>query len=222
MHYYQHLRSEIKPFIPSNYNQVLEVGCGAGAFREHLTEPHIYWGVESNKNASVDANTKLDRVLNLPFERAFEHLPDQYFDLVICNDVIEHLPETNIFLENIRKKMTDGAYIIGSVPNIRFFRQLFDLLIKKDWQYREAGILDNTHLRFYTEKSFKRTLRENGFVIEKFSGVNGPKPHSVLKRLMLPLVTGILGKDTLHPQMAFTARKADVSPRVEATKRAAA
>ena len=207
MTYYQYPRDEIKPFIPENHSNILEIGCGNGVFRKQFSKPNTYWGIEPNKQAAELARDALDEVLNLPFEQAFEQLPDHHFDLIVCNDVIEHMPDTDLFLQNIQQKMSAGACIIGSVPNIRYFRQLFELLVKRDWKYKSAGILDNTHLRFYTYRSFERTLRENDLSIERLSGINMNRPANILKRFILILVGLVLGRDTLYPQMAFRVSK---------------
>lgn len=210
MSYYQHSREEIRAFVPENYSNVLEVGCGNGIFRAQLSKPNTYFGIETNKDAAEKAKEQLDQVICSSFDLAFDQLPDEHFDLVVCNDVIEHMPDTDVFLQRIWQKMSPEGYIIGSVPNIRYFRQLIELMVQKDWQYKQAGILDNTHLRFYTYKSFKRTLKENGYLVEELSGINVPKPKNILKRLLLSFIGCLLGKDTLFPQIAFRIKKTNV------------
>jgi hypothetical protein len=54
---------------------------------------------------------------------------------------------------------------MGSVPNVRYYRNLWSLVVQKDWKYEDWGILDRTHQRFFTQKSLNRTLCEHGFQI---------------------------------------------------------
>ena len=93
------------------------------------------------------------------------------------------------------------------------------MLIKKDWAYKDAGILDETHLRFFTEKSLKRTILDHGFLIESFHGINSViiKPKSIkslIKNLIILLICfGSLGyyKDIQFVQYGFRVRYKDNS-----------
>src|SRR6476469_5166074 len=91
--YYSTHREDFLRFIPSNFTRVLEVGCGGGGFSEKLLRNGAeVWGIEPNTAAARVAGTKLTKVFNATFEGAASDLPDNYFDLVVCNDVIEHMP----------------------------------------------------------------------------------------------------------------------------------
>ena len=87
------------------------------------------WGVEPNPEAAARASNKLDRVLTGTYDSVASELPDCYFDLVICNDVIEHMPDYDAFLEAIKLKMCPSGHVVGSVPNVRHVTCLFKLLI---------------------------------------------------------------------------------------------
>jgi hypothetical protein len=63
--------------------------------------------------------------------------------------------------------------LVGSIPNIRYYRHLYEMLLLRDWRYRGTGILDRTHLRFFTERSLRRDLAEAGLQIELFRRING-------------------------------------------------
>ena len=166
--YYDWQRKEILPLIPENYQKVLEIGCGTGNFRDNLKYHCEYWGVEPFEKAALQAEKKINKVLIGTYEEVVKELPNGYFDLVICNDVIEHMVDHNAFFQSIKTKMTNDSYLIGSIPNVRCFSNLYGLLKNKEWKYEESGILDYTHLKFFTEKSLKRTLQENGFIIHQF------------------------------------------------------
>jgi 2-polyprenyl-3-methyl-5-hydroxy-6-metoxy-1,4-benzoquinol methylase len=171
--YYQYVRPEVGAFLPPNPVRVLEVGCGMGKFRQNLKTQCEYWGVEQDAKIGALAKSTLDNVLIGMFADVFKLLPDNYFDLIVCNDVIEHMSDHDWFLQSIQEKMIKGqSFLVGSNPNVRYVKNLFALLAKKDWRYTDSGILDRTHLRFFTEKSLKRTLTANGFAIEEFYGIN--------------------------------------------------
>lgn len=208
--YYQNLRSEVAALLPSSYSKVLEVGCGAGTFRSNLTKPCEYWGIEPVPEVAQLAKTRLDKVLVVGAEQALEQLPDRYFDLVICNDVLEHMLHPDLFLQAIKPKLSaQGAHLVGSIPNVRYVLNLNNLIRHKDWQYTDSGTLDRTHFRFFTEKSLKRMFIEVGFEIEAFAGINAVSTISVssvrkfASSAFWTVVTSILGADTRFLQFAF-------------------
>jgi 2-polyprenyl-3-methyl-5-hydroxy-6-metoxy-1,4-benzoquinol methylase len=189
--YYQGNRPEVAPLIPSGYQKVLEIGCGDGGFRRNLTRPHEYWGVEPNERAAADAKNTLDNVLVGFYDDVDSFIPNGYFDLIICCDVIEHIDDTNAFLQSISKKLDPvRGSIVFSIPNVRYFDNIVELVIKKDWRYRDAGILDETHLRFFTEKSIIRLLDKNGFSIEEIRGLN---PIEGKRALLIKILSRFIG-----------------------------
>lgn len=210
--YYSQTRGEVAQFLPARYEKVLEIGCGAGNFRANLDENCEYWGVEPVRAVAAEAEKHLTKVLNGTFDEVYEQLPDDYFDLVICNDVIEHIADTDDFLKNVKAKMTKDSYIVGSIPNVRELNNLIGMLFKKDWEYKEAGILDKTHLKFFTEKSLKKTFKANGFTIENFSGINAisVKPTSPKQVAALALIY-LFGKDTRFPQFGFRIKNSSIA-----------
>lgn len=202
--YYSSTRSNMSSFLPEAYSKVVEIGCGEGAFRPNVKEECEYWGVEPYTPSYEIASKGLDHTLHGNYDEVAGDLPNDYFDLVICNDVIEHMVDHDKFFTDIKSKMKNNSYMVGSLPNVRFFPNLLSLLFGKDWKYQNEGVLDRTHLRFFTEKSILRTFEEHGFKIEKFEGINGIafKPTS-LKKIVKILAIKLLGKDTVPLQFAF-------------------
>ncbi|PWR00216.1 class I SAM-dependent methyltransferase [Leucothrix pacifica] len=202
--YYSGTRSNMAAFLPDSYSRVLEVGCGDGAFRSNLEEDCEYWGVEPFTPSYETASKVLDKVVHGTYEEVADSLPNDYFDLVICNDVIEHMVDHDKFFSDIKSKMKKDSYIVGSIPNVRFFPNLLSLIFDKDWEYQDEGVLDRTHLRFFTEKSIIQTFARHDFIINKFEGINSIsfKPSS-LKKIAKIITIKALGKDTLHLQFGF-------------------
>jgi 2-polyprenyl-3-methyl-5-hydroxy-6-metoxy-1,4-benzoquinol methylase len=197
--YHEGIRPEVVKFIPGTYSKVLEIGCGEGNFSSHFNQQCEYWGVEPFQAAAGIASNKLFKVLAGTYEEVYEQLPDGYFDLIVCNDVIEHMVNYDAFFQTIKRKMKKDSFIMGSIPNVRFFGNLTELLIKKDWEYKDSGILDRTHLRFFTEKSIKRTFIEHKFIIEEFCGICGYSSTNLKKWLQIC----VLGGDTRFLQFGF-------------------
>lgn len=97
-------------------------------------------------------------------------LPEQYFDLIVCNDVIEHMPDHDAFLEQIKRKLAPGGRLLISIPNVRYFSNLYNLLVRKDWEYKDAGVLIEPTC--VSPKSLLRTLEEHRFEILNFQRIN--------------------------------------------------
>ena len=206
--YYKGDRQDILRFIPTSSKRILEVGCGEGAFAKSLlSNSHEVWGVEFNEDAAKKASEILYKVYADAIENVMRELPDNYFDLIIFNDVLEHLVEPNLVLSNIRKKLIIGGKVIASIPNIRFAKVLFNLIVKKDFTYTEFGVLDSSHLRFFTINSMKALFSDSGYKIVHIEGIN--KSPSILTRafvLILSILTLRNNSDALFPQFVITAK----------------
>lgn len=172
--YYQHGREEMLCFVPSGATTVLDIGCGAGEFGR-LIKTRIgaqVWGIELVKEVADEAALKLDRVLAGNIETGELELPDGYFDCVICNDVLEHLVDPWQVLGMLRSKLRANGVVIASIPNMRYFQVLKDLLVRKRWEYRDNGILDRTHLRFFTVNGVRELFETSGYKIGTLEGID--------------------------------------------------
>lgn len=205
-------RKEILHFLPSDPGKVLEIGCADGGFSRVLPKYDEYWGVEPVPEVASKASEVLTKVYTGTFEEVYDELPDNYFDTIICNDVIEHMTDHEGFLTQVQNKGKQGFHLVGSVPNVRFIKHLKELLFSKDWEYRDYGILDRTHYRFFTEKSFKRSLHHCGYQIERFAGVKPIKRRIFpISRLINNILIFMLGADTRCIQFGFLCKKKESS-----------
>lgn len=164
--YYQSERRELLPYIPRQGSKLLDVGCGEGAFAMMLMRECGYtkaWGMEFDDKAAEVASTRLERVLHGDAAKTLDDLPDGYFDLVCMNDVIEHLMWPEEFLNRLRTKLSPSALIFCSIPNIRQYRLLWNLLQHQDFEYTDGGLLDRTHIRFFTRKTILSMLDRAGY-----------------------------------------------------------
>jgi 2-polyprenyl-3-methyl-5-hydroxy-6-metoxy-1,4-benzoquinol methylase len=209
--YYQHKRAKLFFLLPSKYFKVLEIGCADGSFRHNLKPDCEYWGVEPMEKMAEVAAKKIDKVLIGTYQSVINKIPNDYFDLIICNDVIEHMSDHDAFLQSIMAKLVIDGCIIGSVPNVRYIMNLYELIIRKDWKYRDAGILDKSHLRFFSKKSLMRTFVEHGYKIEKIRGINPYKLKkdsfkSIVKYFLFQLTYLFFGQDIKFLQFGFRIR----------------
>ena len=172
--YYSQTRPEIAAFIPDSIKTILDIGCGQGAFLELVKKQTRAetWGIEVVPEIAENAKDKVDQILIGKIEEVIDSIPNAYFDCITFNDVLEHLLEPTEVLKLIKPKLTNEGIIIASIPNVRFFANLYELIIKKDWEYKDAGILDSTHLRFFTQKSMRRMFENAGYKLIRHEGIN--------------------------------------------------
>lgn len=121
------------------------------------------------------------------------------------------MPNHDAFLKEVQSKLKDGGLLVGSVPIVRYIRHLQELLFKKDWAYREAGVLDRTHLRFFTRESLLASLQSSGYQVEAFEGINplrlaGRPRKLIFAKIGSYLMTALLGLDTRYLQWGFRVR----------------
>jgi 2-polyprenyl-3-methyl-5-hydroxy-6-metoxy-1,4-benzoquinol methylase len=156
--YYAGERHEILPFVPESFKVVLDVGCGVGNFGALLKKELglEVWGIEPDGAASKEAAKKLDRVIQNQFLENIPELKGRYFDGIFFNDVLEHAIQPERLLGCAVDHLAANGRIIASIPNILFHQVMWEVIWRQDWKYVESGILDYTHLRFFTKKSIIR------------------------------------------------------------------
>lgn len=210
--YYSQARPEMLRFIPPSTTRLLDIGCSEGRFGEEVRKllPGCEtWGVEADAKAAAEAATRNDRVFHGLIGEV-EGIPDAFFDIVTMNDVLEHIPYSEPVLEIVRRLLKPGGRLVLSLPNVRYYLNVRDLVFRKDWEYQDYGILDRTHFRFFTQKSAARLLDQNGFRVIEQAGLNPPrlKPHY---RALFALAPGLF-EGMRYPQFALVAEPSTSSP----------
>jgi 2-polyprenyl-3-methyl-5-hydroxy-6-metoxy-1,4-benzoquinol methylase len=204
--YYGRQRPEMLPYVPTSARHILEVGCGAGQFSAQLrNSERELWGVEMDPEAADKAKQALDKVLCGDVDSLFADLPAHYFDCIIFNDVLEHLVDPFGLLRRLHTLLAPGGVVVASIPNVRYFFNLRELLMERQWRYRDYGIMDRTHLRFFTRYSIEDMFRDAGYAVRRIDGINGFKSwkFSMLNVLSLGHVA-----DMRYEQFACVAEKA--------------
>lgn len=166
--YYSQPRSDLVDFMltesPSR-GTVLDVGCGEGAMGAALLAGGFgpVSGVEPVESAASVAAAKLTDVVvgTFPNARIRERAP---YDYVVFADSLEHLTDPWSALREARMLLAPSGRLVLSVPNVSHHSVSLQLLRGK-WDYRDWGLLDRTHLRFFTPSSLDLIVRETGFTV---------------------------------------------------------
>ncbi len=163
---------------PSGSARILEIGCGAGetgaaAIAAGLCES--YHGVEIAPQAAKVARTRLTEVLEGNVEQLELPWADQSFDAVLMSEVLEHLIDPWAVVERVAAKLKPGATVLASSPNVAQFSVLSGLL-KDRWELTETGVMDRTHLRWFTAGSYRRMFEEAGIQVDTVRAMAEPGP----------------------------------------------
>lgn len=160
------------PFI---YNLIpeksvcLDVGCSAGSLGSRLIKSKncIVDGVDFNAGALVAAvkvgyrnSCCVDMNVDIS---PIQNLSDYSYDVIIFSDVLEHLTDPQKILLAFLPKLKKGGVVVASLPNVAFLLNRINLLLG-NWEYKKYGILDQTHLRFYTMKTARKLFEQAGMV----------------------------------------------------------
>jgi 2-polyprenyl-3-methyl-5-hydroxy-6-metoxy-1,4-benzoquinol methylase len=171
--YFAHARPEMLGFVPTKAKHVLDVGCGIGLFGETVRQRNraVVYGVEIELRKAEAAKARLDHVIVGPYDEKIE-LPECFFDCIVFNDVLEHLLDPWAALRLSQRFLKPGGSVVASVPNVQHFPTAWKLLVQGRWEYMDWGILDITHLRFFTKAGICELLKKSGYQVEQIEGIN--------------------------------------------------
>jgi len=204
--YFDHTRKELLKYIPEKIEKVLDVGCASGNFGQMLKEVYNceVWGVEPDTASAEIARTKLDHVKNSFFDSSIDIPTVNKFDCIFFNDVLEHLQQPEEALKLASKYLEAKGCIVASIPNIRYYPVILSLLRYKDFKYLDAGVMDKTHLRFFTKKSMIRLFEASSFKVNTIEGINKHR-YKYMEIANLLLFNNL--EDMRYPQFAIVATK---------------
>jgi 2-polyprenyl-3-methyl-5-hydroxy-6-metoxy-1,4-benzoquinol methylase len=150
---------------------VLEVGAATGYLSEALAADGA--AVVAVEVDPVAARVGQERGIDIRVGTIESVVsPDERFDCIVLADVIEHIVDVDRFLGRVLRHLGDRGAIVLSVPNVAHLTVRLGLLVGH-FDYQEVGLLDSTHVHFYTEASLEQLLSRHGLsVIEKRNTVN--------------------------------------------------
>lgn len=205
--YYAHQREEMLKYIPIDAKNILEIGCGNGSFG-NLVKKNLdctYWGIEPDSRFVEVASRNLDVFKNALFDVEID-LPKKLFDCIVLNDVLEHMLYPEDTLKLCSSFLNNRGVIVSSIPNIRFAPYLYRLFYLGEFEYADAGIMDKTHLRFFTKSSIQNLYTRCGYELQKHVGINAALPKKFrVPFFLLNLISKGRFEDTKYQQFATVA-----------------
>lgn len=209
--YYQNTRVDVLKLLPSkNAKKVLEVGAGGCDtlcyLKKYKMASHVT-GVELFKmEGSNQSNPLIDKFIQANIETDALPLERKSFDTIILADILEHLEDPWASLTKISSFLKDNGVLIVSLPNIRHFQVLKNLLFKGDFSYQDQGIMDKTHLRFFCKRNMIELFNECELkVVLSKSNLRVQKAGKI-RTLVNQLSFGIF-EEFLSEQFLFLLRK---------------
>jgi SAM-dependent methyltransferase len=216
--YFDRPSEDVLSLIPEDAQRILEVGCGGGATLKALKESRLkkgsiceVVGVDIEAGAISRAKKYLDAayLMNVEEEELTDY-PPGYFDLLIMQQVLEHFVNPWATLRQWLPLVRSGGYIIIGVPNIANYRFLKRLILKDEFAYEPYGILDWTHLRFFTLTSFKELLTGAGLTICESLGLAREELLSPKLRFLVRLFP-VLNRFTYYAYVVLARKDKETS-----------
>ena len=182
-----HYHTSVNPDDPNNSHammlrmigfnkRVLEAGCASGHLSEKLhAQGCAVVGIEIDPDVVEPARPWLERVVigNIEDDALWKELDGELFDAVLFGDVLEHLKNPLEALRNAVRHLESSGMIVMSVPNIAH-ADVKIALTKGTFPYSDTGLLDRTHVVFFTKESLLALIREAGLVATEISRVTVP------------------------------------------------
>lgn len=181
--YFKNMRSEVAALVDISAKSILDVGCGSGTLGtilKSIDPSRKVTGIEADSNAAKEASTVLDKVINADIESLNVPASIGDFDCIIFADILEHLKDPLSTLRKLEVHLKKDGFIVCSIPNTRHFTAFFHLLLN-GWEYKDSGLFDRTHLRFFSLRSMKQLITDAGLTIELI------RPKIELNKLSKPL-----------------------------------
>ncbi|NOZ26199.1 MAG: glycosyltransferase [Nitrospirae bacterium] len=178
--YYSRERRDVEILVPHDVKRVLDVGCGEGVLGKRLLDRGAseVIGVEISEEACRKAARNLTGVVCGDIEDIALSFEDGYFDCIVLADVLEHLVDPMSTLKKLGKYLSDAGSIVASIPNVRYYG-VINMLVEGRWRYDDYGILDRTHLRFFTKKEIYLLFEKAGFEITGITANIDPEYNSL-------------------------------------------
>ena len=153
---YANPRPEVAAMVPRRATRVLDVGCSTGHLGEALrAHGHHVTGIEYEPALVAEARKRLDKVVEADVEALATtgNGFDGEFDCIVFADVLEHLRDPWAVVRWGERHLAAGGAMVVSVPNIRHAETFWTLAVRGWWPYKEVGIFDRTHLRFFARRN---------------------------------------------------------------------
>jgi len=203
--YFSGARVDFITRLPNNNSaKILEIGCsygGTGALALSQGKCGSYIGIDIMPQAIEIAKSKLSKVILTDLDTNFPDIEHQQFDALIASEIFEHLRDPWTVLAKLMPLLKPGAIVLASSPNIAH-KSIIRNLRKGDFNYEDIGVMDRTHLRWFTPNSFKELFSEAGLIITDLFPISPLKSRQKLAAMFMPN-----GQKTYWRQICIEARK---------------
>ncbi len=177
-HYYLGCNQALLRAVPSGARRILDVGCAGGRLGAALKQgrpDRTVFGIERQPEAAALAARCLDQVFTLDIAQQDPPLESRSLDCLLFGDVLEHLIDPESVLRRFRRFLVPGGVVLASIPNIQH-HTILAALLSGDFQYVPAGLLDATHLRFFTGSTMLKLFLDAGYEAECIDAIRLPAP----------------------------------------------
>ena len=167
--YFSNARRDYVAELPLNRDaKILEVGCGdgaTGALALQEKKCSVYCGVELSPTVAERARGRITQVVAGDVEKIELPWPPGTFDVLILSEVLEHFVDPWAVLEKLRPLMKSSGRVLASSPNVAHYKILL-MLFRGNWMLTDSGLMDRTHLRWFTPISYRELFESTGFRVD--------------------------------------------------------
>lgn len=193
--YFSLERQMFKNAVTGRNLKILDIGCGTGVLGSYFMKNQNcnVIGIEINQKAYEIAKDNLDDVIKGNVETIDLSFEKNYFDVIIMGDVLEHLVNPVSTLLKLQPFLKEKGNILITVPNVRNWKVVSKLLFDDSWEYADWGILDFTHMRFFTKKSIISLLNRSSISVMKAERIiQKPSKSNLINRMTFGIFEGLL------------------------------
>lgn len=195
--YFGYPCEELIQLIDGSGVRVLDVGCGTGATGgKLLRDGKAGWvtGIELVPEQGEIARSVLNEVCVGDIEEMPFHWGAGFFDCFVFGDVLEHVWDPWGLLRRLRPFLADDGVVVASIPNVKHWPVIANLILHDDWQYADFGVLDITHLRFFTRRTSIRLFSEAGYSVETVRPYFNGRRYSIPSKVTFGALSGFLAQ----------------------------
>lgn len=211
--YFSEARTDLISLVPPRpENRVLEIGSGKGGTLmslKNMKRAQEVVGVELMEiEDSYQQAPEIDKMIIGDIEAMEIPYPEDYFDVILCGDVLEHLNDPWSVLKHLKQLLKPGGKVIMSLPNIREFNAMVKIFLRGDFTYTDSGTFDETHLRFFCKRNMKELVERSGLELVSMHTNLELRPEAWRRRLLNRLSLGLFEQFLALQYMIVAQKKA--------------
>lgn len=209
--YFSHPRYDLIRLLPNKPdNKILELGSGGGDTLIEIKKRKLAGEVAGIELMDIPNSNQTNPVIDKFIVGNIEHdtlsLPEDHYDIILIGDVLEHLGNPWQTVTDLSKYLKTGGIFIASIPNIRFHTAMYKIYFKGDFGYKESGLFDKTHIRFFCKKNMAQLFTKPFLKIERIVPVESLIDEKPYWKILNKFTFGIF-EELLTVQYIVMAKK---------------